>query len=165
MDPTFTKFYCCFSVISCVRLFATPWTQHTGLYCPSLISQSLLKFMSIESVMLPNHLILCCFLLFLPSIFLNIKVFSNGSDLRIKWPEYWSFSFSISPSSEFSGLIFFRIDWFDFLAVQGTLKSLLQQHNLKASVLWCSALWSKSHIHTWLLEKPEFWLDRRLLAK
>ena len=139
MDPTFTKSCCCFLVISCVRLFATPWTQHARLHCPSLISQSLLKFMSIESVMLPNHLILCCLLLLLSSIFLSIRVFSSGSGLRIKWPKYWSFSFSISSSNEYLGLISFRIDWFDFLAVQGTHKSLLQHHNLKASILWCSA--------------------------
>ena len=101
-------------------------------------SQSLLKLMSIESVMLSNHLILCCPLLLLPSIFPSIKVFSNESDLHIRWPKYWGFSFSISPSSEYSGQISFRMDWFDVLAVQGILKSLLQQHSSKASVLWHS---------------------------
>ena len=103
------------------------------------ISQSLLKFMSIESVMLPHHLILCCLLLLLPSIFLSIRVFSDESALRIRWPKYWSFSFSSSSSNEFSGLISFRIDWFDLLAVQGTLKSLLQHHSSKASILQHSA--------------------------
>ena len=119
------------------------------------ISQSLLKFMSIESAMLSNHLILCCLLLLLPSVFPSITIFSNESTLRIRWPKYWSCSFSINPSNENSGLISFRIDQFDLLAVQGNLKSLLQDHNLKASILQHSAfLWSNSHIHTWLLEKP-----------
>ena len=95
--------------------------------------------MSIESVMPSNHLILCCLLLLLPSVFPSIRVFSNESVLCIRWPMYWSYSFSTSPSNEYSGLISFRIDWFDFLAVQGTLKSLLQRHSSNASVLWCSA--------------------------
>ena len=103
------------------------------------MSQSLLKHMSIELVILPNHLIFCCPLLLLPSIFPNIRVFSKGSALSIRWPKYWSFSFSISPSNEYSGLIFFRIDWLDLLAVQGTLKSLLQHHSSKASIIWHSA--------------------------
>ena len=94
--------------------------------------------MSIESVMPSNHLILCCPLLLLPSIFPSIKVFSNESVLHIRWPKYWTFSFSISPSNEYSGLISFRIDWFDLLDVQGTLKSLLQHHSSKASILWRS---------------------------
>ena len=102
-------------------------------------SQSLLKFTSIESVMPSNHLILCCPLLCLPSIFPSIRVFSNESVLHIRWPEYWNFSFSISPSNEYSGLISFRIDWFDLLDVQGTLKSLPQHHSLKTSVLQHSA--------------------------
>ena len=93
--------------------------------------------MSIESVMPSNHLILCCPLPLLPSIFPSIRVFSSELTIHIRWPKDWSFSFSISPSSEYSGLISFRMDWFDFLAVQGTLKSLLQQHSLKASILWC----------------------------
>ena len=100
------------------------------------ISWSLLKFMSMESVMLSNHLMLCCPLLLLPSIFPSIRVFSNELALPIKWPKYWSFSFSISPSNEYLGLTSFRIDWSDLLAVQGTLKSLLQHHSLKASILW-----------------------------
>ena len=96
--------------------------------------------MSIESVMQSNHLILCHPLLLLPSVFPSIRVFSNESALHIRWPKYWSFSFSICPSNEYSRLISFRIDWFDLLAVQGTLKSLLQQHSSKESILWCSAL-------------------------
>ena len=108
-----------------VWLFATPWTavRQASLFITN--SWSLLKLTSIESVMLSNHLILCCSLLLLPSIFPSIRVFSNESALRIRWPKYWSFSFSISPSNEYSGLISFRIDWLDLLAVQGTLKSLL----------------------------------------
>ena len=101
------------------------------------------------------NIILCCPLLLLPSIFLSIRLFSNESVLRIRWPKYWSFSFSISPSNEYSGLISFRIDWFDLLAVWGTLKSLLQHNSSKASVLQLSAffIWSNAHIQTWLLEK------------
>ena len=110
--------------------------------------QSLLRLMSIESVMPSNHLILCRPLLLLPSIFPSIRVFSNESVLHIRWPKYWSFS--ISPSSDYSGLISFRMDWFDLLAVQGTLKSLLQHHSSKASILWCSAFFiiQLSHPHT-----------------
>ena len=104
------------------------------------ISQSLLKLMSIESVMLSNHFILFCPLLLLPSIFPSIGVFSNKSSLHIRWPKYWSFSLSISPSNEYSGLLSFRVNWFDILAVQETLKSLLQHHSSKASILQCSAL-------------------------
>ena len=103
------------------------------------ISRSLLKLMSIESVMPSNHLILCRPLLLLPSIFPSIRVFSSELALRIRWPKYWSFSFSISPSHEHSGLISFRMDWLDLLALQGTLKSLLQHHSSKASILWCLA--------------------------
>ena len=116
----------------------TPWTAPCQAPLSSTVSWSLLKFISTESVMLPNHLSLCHPLL-LPSIFPSIRVFSKESALRIRWPKYWSFSFSISPSNEYSGLISFRIDWFDLLAVQGTLKSLLQHHRSKASVLWHSA--------------------------
>ena len=120
-----------------------PGLQHTGLLCfplsPHCLSMSLLKFMSIESMMLFNHLILCHPLLLLPSVFLSIEVFSIELTLCIRWPKYYSFSFSNSPSNGYSGLISFGIDWFDLLAVQRTLKSLLQHHNLKASILWCSA--------------------------
>ena len=123
--------------LSCVQLFATPWTAACQASLSITNSPSLLKLMSIQSVMPSNHLILCCTLLLLPSIFPRIRVFSNV--LHIRWPKYWSFSFSSSPSKEYSGLISFRIDWFDLLAVQGTLKSLLQHHSSKASILWCSA--------------------------
>ena len=111
--------------------------QHTRLPCPSQKSQSLLKLMSIQSKVPSNHLILCLPLLLLPSILPSIRVFSSGSALRIRWPKFWSFS--ISPSNEYSGLISFRTDWFDLLAVQGTLRSPLQHHSLKASILWHSA--------------------------
>ena len=113
--------------------------KHARLCCSSptlsITSWSLLKLLFIESVMPSNHLILCCALLLLPSIFPSIRVFSNKSVPHIRWPEYWSLSFSISPSNEYSGLIFFRIDWFDLLAVQGTLRSLLQHHSSQASVI------------------------------
>ena len=118
-------------MLSHVRLFATPWTAVCQASLSITNSQSLLKLMSIELVMPSNHLILCHPLLLLPSIFLNIRVFSNQLVLHIRWPKYWSFSFSISPSSEYSGLISFRMDWLDLLAVQGTLKSLLQHHSSK----------------------------------
>ena len=113
----------------------TPWTAACQASLSIINSQSLLKLMSIESVMPSNHLSLCRPLLFPPSIFPSIRVFSNDLNLRIRWPKYLSFSFSISPSKEYSGLISFRIDWFDLLAVQGTLKSLLQHHSMKASIL------------------------------
>ena len=125
--------------LSRVWLIATPRTAARQPPLSSTISQSLLKLTSIESVMLSNHLIFCHPLLLLPSIFPSIRVFSNESVLHIMWPKYWSFSFSISPSNEYSGLISFRIDWLKLPAVQGTLKSLLQHHSLKASILWRSA--------------------------
>ena len=147
----FTAF-CCSVAQSCAVL-CDPMNCST----PSLsftVSWSLLKLMSIESVVTSNHLSLCHPLL-LPSIFPSIRVSSNESVLHIRWPKYWSFTFSISPSSEYSGLISFRIDLFDLLAVQGALKSLLQHHSSKALMLWCSALlWPNSHMHTWLLVKP-----------
>ena len=121
--------------LSHVRLFATPWNTAHQASLSITNSQNLPKPMSIESVMPSNHLILCHPLLLLPSIFLNIRVFSNESALCIRWPKFRSFSFSIRPSNEYSGLISFRIEWFDLLAVQGTLKSLLQHHSSKASVL------------------------------
>ena len=122
--------------LSHVQLFATPWPAAHQASLSIANSQSLLKFMSIELVMPSNHLIVCCPLL-LPSIFPSIRVFSNDSVLRIKWPNYWSFSFSISPSNEYSGFISFRIDWLDLLAVQGTFKSLLQHQfkSISSSVL------------------------------
>ena len=135
-----------------VRLFVTPWTAARQASPSITNSQSLLKFRFTESVMPSIHLILCPPLLLLPSIFSSIGVFSDESVLHIRWPKYWSFSFSISPSNDCSGLISFRIDWFDLLAVQGTLKSLLQHHSSKASIHQFfgaqSSLWSNSHIHT-----------------
>ena len=120
-----------FSSLSHVQLFATPWTAARQASRSITKSQSLLKLMSIELVMPSNHLILCRPLLLPPSIFPSIRVFSSESALHIRWPKYWSFSFSISPSNEYSGLISFRMDWLDFHAVQGTLKSLLQHHSSK----------------------------------
>ena len=124
-----------FQLFNCFLLFATPWTAARQASLSVTNSRSLLKLMFMESVMPSNHLILCHPLLFLPSVFPSIRVFSNESVLRIRWPKYWSFSFSISPSNEYSGLISFRIDWLDLLAVQGTLKRLLQHHSSKASIL------------------------------
>ena len=123
-------------LLSRVWLFATPWTAARQVSLPFTISQSLLKLMSIESVMPSNHLILCRPLLLLPSIFPSIRVFSNEPVLHIRWSKYWNSSFSISPSKEYSRLIFFRIDWLDLLAVQGTLKSLLQHYSSKASAFF-----------------------------
>ena len=135
--------------LSCVRLFETPWTAARQASLSFTISWTWSKFVFIELVMPSNHLIFCCPLLLLPSIFPSIRVFSNELALHIRWPKYWSSSFSISPSNEYSGLISFRIVWLDLLAVQGTLKSLLQHHSLKASILWHSTcLWSNSHILT-----------------
>ena len=117
-------------------------------------SWSSLKLMSIESVMPSSHLILCRPLLLLPQIPPSIRVFSNESSLRMRWPKYWSFSFSISPSNEHPGLISFTMDWLDLLAVQGTLKSLIQHHSSKASILWCSAFFTVQLSHPWPLGKP-----------
>ena len=140
--------------LSHVSLFATPWTAACQASLSITNSQSLLKLMSSESVMPSNHLILYCPLLLLPSVFPSIRVFSNKSLLHIKWPKYWSFSFSINPSIECSGLISFTMDWFDLLAVQGTLKSILQHHS-KAWILRHSAFFivQLPNIHTWQLEK------------
>ena len=141
---------CCCCSVTHIRLFVTPWTAaHLG-FLSFTISQSLLKLMSIESMMPSNHLIFCHPLLFLPSIFPRIRVFSSESVLHIRWPKYQSFSFSISPSSEYSGLISFRIDWFYLLAVQGTLKSLLQHHSSKASILWRSAFFMVQFSHPYM---------------
>ena len=123
--------------LSHVRLFATPWTAAHQASLSITNSRSLLSLISIESVMLSNHLILCPPLLPPPSIVPSIRVFCNESVLHIRWPNYWSNSFSIGPSNEYSGLISFRMDWLDLLAVQGTLKSLLQHHSSKASIPWC----------------------------
>ena len=127
---------CSVQLLSRVHLFVTPWTVACQASLSITNSWSLLKLMPIESVIPSNHLILCHPLLLLPSIFPSIRVFSNESVLHIRWPKSWSFSFNVIPSNEYSGMISFRIDWFD-LAVQGTLKSLLQHHSSKASILWC----------------------------
>ena len=138
-----------FQSLSRVRLFATPWTAARQASLSITSSRSSPKPMSIDSVMASSYLILCCPLLLLPSIPPSIRVFSNESALRMRWPKYWSFSFSISPSNKDPGLTSFRMDWLDLLAVQGTLKSLLQHHSSRASILRCSAFFtSNSHIHT-----------------
>ena len=139
-------YICCCSV-SRVRLFVTPWTTARQASLSFTISRSLIKLMSTESVMPTNHLILCHPLLLLPSIFPNMRVFSNESALHIRWPKYWSFSFSISPSNEYPGLISLSMDWLDLLAVQGTLKSLLQHHSSKTWIFWPSAYFVVTFIH------------------
>ena len=136
--------------LSRARLFATPWTTACQASLSITNSRSLPKFMSIESVMPSNHLILCHPLLLLPSIFPSIRVFSNESALHIKWPKYWSFSFNISLSNEHSGLMSFRMDWLDLLAVQGSLKSLLQHHSSKVSILQCSAFFTVQLSHPYM---------------
>ena len=134
---------------SYVRLFATTWTAAHQAPLSFTTSCCLLKSISTELVMLSNYLILCCSLLLLPSIFPTSRVFSNEPTLPIRWPKYWSFSFSFSPSNEYSRLISFRMDWLDLFAVQGTLKSLHQQHSSKGSILWCSAfIIIQLHYHT-----------------
>ena len=140
-------------LLSCVQLFATPWTAAHQASLSITNSWSLLKLMSIQSVMPSNHLILCHPLLLLPSVFPSIRVFSNESVLRIRyWPKDWSFSFSISPSNEYSGLISpFRMDWLDLLTVQGTLKSLFQHHSSKASILWCLAFFRVQLSHPYII--------------
>ena len=135
--------------LSRVRLFVT-WTAARQASLSITNSRSLLKLMSVKLVMPSNHLILCHPLLLSPSIFPSIRVFSSESALRIRWPEYWSFSFNISPSNEYSGLIAFRMDWFDLLAVQGTLKSLLQHHGSKASILQHSAFFMVQLSHPYI---------------
>ena len=135
--------------LSHVRLFVTPWTAARQASLSITNSQSLLKLMSIELVMPSNHLIFCRPLL-PPSIFPSTRVFSNESVLCIRWPKYWSFSFTISPSNEYSGMISFRMDWLDLLAVQGTLKSLLQHHHSKASILWRSAFFIVQLSHPYM---------------
>ena len=128
-----------------VRLFVTPWTTACQASLSFTISQNLLRLMSIESVMPSNHFIFCHPLLFLPLIFPSIRDFFHELALHIRWPKYWSFS--ISPFKEYPLLISFRVDWFDFLAVPGTLNSLLQHHSLKASILWCSAIFMVQLLH------------------
>ena len=139
--------------LSHARLFATPWTAARQASLSITNYQSLLKLMSIELVIPSNHLILCCPLLLLPSVFPSIRVFSSESVLPIRWPKYWSFSFSISPSNEYSGLISLRIDVLDLPIVQGTLKSLLLHHSSKASIHQCSAFFIVQLSHPYM-EKP-----------
>ena len=137
-------------MLSHVQLFLTSWTAACQASLSITISQSLFKLMSIELVMPSNYLILCPLILLLPSVFPSIRVFSNESALHIRWPNYWNFSFSISPSNEYSGLISFRIDWFDILAVQGTLKSLFQHHGSEASILRGSAFFIVQLSHPYM---------------
>ena len=140
---------------------ATPWTAAHQASLSITNSRSLLKLMSIESVMPSNHLILCHPLLLPPSVFPSIKVFSSESVLHIRWPKYWSFSFSIRPSSEYSGLISFRMDWLDLLAIQGTLKSLLQHHSSKASIPWHSAFFIIQLSHPYMTTGKTIALTRQ----
>ena len=135
----FWQYFSSLQSLSFVLLFPTPWTAARQASLAITFSQSLLKRISIESVMPSNHLILCHPLLLPPSIFSSIRVFSIESVLHVRWPKYWSFSFSVSPSTGYPGLLFFRMDWFDLLSVQRTLKSLLQHHSSKTSILQCSA--------------------------
>ena len=153
-------------LLSRVRLFVTLWIAARQASLSLTNSQSPPKPMSIESVVPSNYLILCHSLLLQPSIFPSIRVFSSESALRIRWPKYWSFSFSISPSNEYSGLISFRMDWLDLLAVQGTHKSLLQHHSSKASILWCSAFFTVQFSHPYMTTgKTIALLDGPLLTK
>ena len=147
--------------LSHVWLFAIPWTAECQASLSITNSQSLLKLMSIKSVMPSNHLILCRPLLLLLSIFPSIRGFSNESVLRIGWPKYWSFNFNISPSKEYSGLISFRMDCLDLIAVQGTLKSLLQHHSSKASILLCSALFIVQLSYPYMTTGKSIALTRR----
>ena len=146
--------------LSRVQLFGTPWIAAWQASLSITNSWSLIKLMSIELMMPSNHLILCQSLLLLPSIFPSTKVFSRESVLHIRWPKYWRFSFSISPSNEYSGLISCRMDWLDLLAVQGTLKSLLQHHSSKASILWCSAFFTVQLSHPYMTTGKTIALSR-----
>ena len=153
---------------SVIWLFATPWIAAHQASLSITNSQSLLKLMSIESVMPSSHLILCHPLILLPPIPPSIRVFSNESTLHMRWPKYWSFSFSISPSNEHPGLISFRMHWLDLLTVHGTLKSLLQQHRPKASILWHSASFEKVTFTSWTFTNPtvtfihDYWKNHSL---
>ena len=176
MGTLFVKFFCTFLPIgmelssvqshSHIRLFVTPWTAAHQVSLSLTNSRNLLRLISIESVMPSNHLILCHPLFVPPSIFPSIRVFSNESLLRIRWPKYWSFSFNIIPSYEYSGLISFRMDWLDLLAVQGALKSLLQHHSSRASILRSSAFFIVQLSHLYMTTgKNKVCLDGPLLAK
>ena len=152
--------------LSRVRLFVTPWIAARQASLSISNSRSSLRLMSIESVMPSSHLILCCPLLLLPPIPRSIRVFSNESTLHMRWPKYWSFSFSIIPSKELPGLISFRMDWLDLLAVQGTLKSLLQHHSSKTSILRSSAFFTVQLSHPYMTTEKTIALTRGpLLAK
>ena len=170
-DMSYSSLYCISPVqlLSCVPLFLTPWTAacQASLSITDSNSRSLLKPMSIELVMPSSHLILCRPLLLLPLIPPSIRVFSNESTLRIRWPKYWSFSFNISPSNEHPGLLSFRMDWLDLLAVQGALKRVFSDTTVQKHQFFGAQLSSQpnSHIHTWPLEKQQPWLDRLLLTK
>ena len=147
--------------LSRVQLFVTPWTAACQAYLSFTSSQSLFKLMSVELVMPSNYLILCHPLLLLPPVPLSIRVFSNESALHMRWPKYWSFSFNISPSNEHPRLISFRMDWLDLLAVQGTLKSLLQHHSSKASILWRSVFFTVLLSHSYMTIEKTIALTRR----
>ena len=150
--------------LSRVQFFATPWIAARQASLSITNSRSSLKLMSIELVMLSSHLILCRPLLLLPPIPASIRVFSNESTLRMRWPKNWSFSFSISPSNEHPGLISFRIGWFDLLAVQGTLKCLLQHHSSKTSILWHSAFFTVQLSHPYMTTGKTIALSRRTMV-
>ena len=150
--------------LSHVRIFAIPWITACQASLSITNSRSSLRLMSIESVMPSSHLILCRPLLLLPPIPPSIRVFSNESTLHMRWPEYWSFSFSIIPSNEHQGLISFRMDWLDLLAVQGTFKSLLQHHSSKASILWCSAFFTVQLSHPYMTTGKTITLTRWTLS-
>ena len=164
MESSF-KFYSLVQLLSHVWLFATPWTAARQTSLSFIVPWSLFKLLSIESVMPSNHLILCCPLLLLPSVFCCIRIFSSESALHIRWPKYWSFSFSISPSNAYLGLLSFRMDWLDLLAVQGTLKSLLQHHSSKASFLLCSAFFMVQFSHPYMTTGKTIALIMRTLHK
>ena len=161
--PAFQETHSIISVqsIGHVRRLATSWTTAPQASLSITNSRSLLKLTSIESVMPSNHLILCRPLLLLPSIFPSIRVFSNESVLHISWPKYWSFSFSVSPPNEYSGLISFRVNWFDLLAVQGTLKNLFQHHSSKASILQRSAAFMVQLSHQYMTTRKTIVLTRQ----
>ena len=158
---TYSGLFSSVQFLSYIQLFATPWTVACQAFLSITDSWSLLNFMSIQTVIPSNHLILCHPLLLPPSIFPSIRVFPNESVLHIRWPKYWSFSFSISPSNEYSGLIAFRMDWLDLLAVQGTLKSLIQHHSSKTSILRHSAFFIVQLSHPYTTTGKTIALPRR----
>ena len=160
-EQFFKSYFSSVQSLNHVQLFATPWTAAHEASLSITNSWSLLKLMSTESVMPSNHLILCCPFLLLPSIFPSIRVFSNESALCIRWPKYWSFSFNISPCNEHPGLISFRMDWLDFLTVQGTLKSFLQHHSSKASILQHSAFFTVQPSHPYIATGKTIALTRQ----